>query len=55
MRFGLVGVLLVVAAPVKTWAVPVVDTVLKGREKVSVCADVAVLDICGSKVPITQS
>lgn len=44
-RFGLVGVLLEVAAPVKSCKDPLEATFLKGRMKVSVEAELAVLDI----------
>lgn len=43
-RVGLVGVLLAVAVPVNTCAVPVVDTVLKGSTNVRVAAAAAVLE-----------
>jgi len=44
MRFGLAGVLLAVAVPVNTWAVPVVATLEKGRLKVRRDAVAAVLE-----------
>lgn len=47
MRLALVGVLLAVAVPVNTWAVPVVATVAKGRLNVRRDAEAAVLEILG--------
>lgn len=43
-RFGLVGVLLAVDAPVRTCAVPEVATVAKGRTKVMAAAVPAVFE-----------
>jgi hypothetical protein len=44
--FGVVGELLAVAAPVKTCAVPVVETVPKGSTNVNGAAAATVLETC---------
>lgn len=45
IKFGVVGVLLAVAEPVSTCAVPVVETVLNGMLKVKAALALAVLEI----------
>lgn len=44
-RLGFDGVLLPVALPVKSWRVPVLATLLNGKENVTVSAFAAVFEI----------
>lgn len=53
-RFGLVGVLLPVGLPVKSWRDPVLATLLNGRENVIVSAFAAVFEIYSFLSLITE-